>query len=948
MRRGKLRDWGRRGSRLRCAAVGLLIVIAFGGCTRAFYRKQADKEVNDVLKEKDRYPEWKIEQYHVYADPRARFAQPSNPDRLPMPPDDDPSYKLSPHPQGPGHAGVATTEGTAYLEMMKIWDAANRAERDAARAANKEPALENATEELKAMTGTGLGAGAIQAIYDGPAAQQNSFMVKLDDAVELGLVNSREYQRVREDLYLAALPVTQQRFSFAWQWAAIEDAVRQWAGDKSLVGQQNNWNLGSSAGVSKLFSTGALLTMAFANNTVFNFLGGANGLSSTSTINVNFIQPLLQGGGKAVTLEPLTLAERNLFYSVRGYARFREEFYISIALGTVLPNTLAGAAGTGGGTVGSPISVLASLGIASTDVSGEFRGYLPSLFRELDMSVDKKYVRELERGLLLFQGFQEGGQVSPLQVDQVNSTLLQARNTVLKDTQDTTNALDQLKLQLGVPANMLLQLDDTPARPITRQLDRYYEIIHDSDLAVAALDQQETLAPAKLRPYLMRLFTKSALVRGMPFQEKVPKSWAQWAKASDAQLNERLLKLNQARRRLLDAKTDQEMKGQAFTGADRLHDTEIELDLGGLEQILRRYEAQPWAKLASENLRQQDRRKLFRLVSYAGQIMLVWARNDRIEHVGKLWPELSQARVEDLDLLNIDVDEAQERAIQLALTNRWDLMNARAQVVDAWRQLAVTANALLGVLNVQYHLDSTTPPGGTRPLAFSSAATNQELIINAQLPLVRVAQRNAYRSAIIAYERARRALIGIEDTIAAQVRFDVRQLHLFAANYKIQQKVIESLYSQVENSLEVIVAPVDPDQLKASATSGQANAAALTSQYLGALGQLNGAQTRMYDIWLSYLATRMQLYEDLERLSLNSRGAWTDEPGTASASPVPAGSAPAEPKSPAPAVLPDQAREPSEPRPLFTANPASANQRGSEIPSPRARLLPPASAPGLE
>jgi hypothetical protein len=186
----------------------------------------------------------------------------------------------------------------------------------------------------------------------------------------------------------------------------------------------------------------------------------------------------------------------------------------------------------------------------------------------------------------------------------------------------------------------------------------------------------------------------------------------------------------------------------------------------------------------------------------------------------------------------------------------------------------------MGVLNVQYHLDSQTPPGGTRPLAFSNSGTNSELIINGQLPLVRVAERNAYKRALINYERARRGLLALEDTIAAQVRFDVRQLHLFAENYKIQQKLLESLYSQVENSLEVIVAPVDPDALKASGTTGQANAAALTQQYLGALGSLNGSQTRMYELWLSYLATRMQLYQDLERLPLDSRGVWIDEFGS--------------------------------------------------------------------
>ena len=95
---------------------------------------------------------------------------------------------------------------------------------------------------------------------------------------------------------------------------------------------------------------------------------------------------------------------------------------------------------------------------------------------------------------------------------------------------------------------------------------------------------------------------------------------------------------------------------------------------------------------------------------------------------------------------------------------------------------------------------------------------------------------------------------------------------MFAENYKIQQKILESLYSQVENALEVIVAPVDPDSLKATGTAGQANAAALTNQYLGALGQLNQQQTQVYRLWLSYLSTRMVLYLDLERLPLGADG----------------------------------------------------------------------------
>ncbi len=910
------------GRRLVSILLTLGIVISLGGCTRAFFRKQADKEVYDVLKEKDKYPEWGIDQFHVYPDPRARFANKDNPDRQPMPPDDEAAWKLSPHPQGPGHAGVATTENTAYLEMIKVWDAENRATREEELRRGKKDALQpNAAPGANADFASSR-TGPLQSLFDTAAGQQG-FLLNLDQSVELGTINSRTYQSIREDLYLAALPVTQQRFTFAWQWAAIENAMRQWAGPNTpLIGQQNNWNLGSSASVSKMFSTGALLTMSFANSTVFNFLNGANGLTSTSTINLNFVQPLLQGGGKAVTLEPLTLAERNLVYSVRSYARFREQFYAYVMLGTAPPATLPAATGTFNGGSG-PISVLAALGIASTDVSGQFIGYFPTLYREVDMTADQKYVADLEKALRLYEGLLEGGQVSPLQVDQVRSTLLQGRNAILSDTQFVNNALDQFKLQLGVPANSPLVLDDAPAQPITRQLDRYYEVLSESESAYKLAEEQENLAPEKLRPFLLQLYSEDALVRGTSFRKKIPTSWKAWTQSTPDELSARMEKLNKEHRQLLDAKADLELKGKSLSAEEsaRLADSEFESDLGGLEQILRRYEAKPWEKLAREDLRRQDRLKLYRSVAYSAEIVLVYARNERFQHVGTLWPDPAPVPLDELDLLTAEVEKAQQEAVKLALTNRLEMMNARAQVVDAWRQLAVTANALLGVLNVQYHLDSSTPPGGSNPLAFSAAATNQELIINAQLPLVRLNERNNYRTAQINYERARRNLMNLEDSIAAQVRFDVRQLHLFAENYKIQKKVIESLYSQVESALEVIVAPVDPDSLKASGTQGQVNASTLTSQYLGALKSLNGAQTQMYDIWLSLMATRMQLFLDLDRLSLDNRGVWTDESGH----PVP--------------------NSPSIPIAIPAAHATPGNQRGliESAVDPRARFLAPSA-----
>src|SRR5204863_182030 len=128
------------------------------------------------------------------------------------------------------------------------------------------------------------------------------------------------------------------------------------------------------------------------------------------------------------------------------------------------------------------------------------------------------------------EGFQEGGLFSPLQLAQVTSQMLGAQNTVLADQQFVTNALDQIKLQLGVPVNLPLILDDAPARPVTRQMDRYYEVLAESEAAYKLIDPQEKLPPEKVRPFLRQLFTNDPLVRNTEFQKKVLPSWDVWAK----------------------------------------------------------------------------------------------------------------------------------------------------------------------------------------------------------------------------------------------------------------------------------------------------------------------------------------------------------------------------------------------------------------------------------
>jgi outer membrane protein TolC len=888
---------------LRCGSSRLpllLLLLCFSGlagCTRNFFRKQADTEVADVLAAKDRDPAWAIDQYHVYPDPRARFADSTSPDRPPMPPDDLAAHDLSPNPQKPGKAGVVRVVGEGYLKLLAEWDASNRASAAAQSKASQKKSGEPTAPAYTTLLSPATGPGSTR-----------PYLITLEQASELGLINSREFQDAREDLYLTALPVTLERFSFAAQFFAAGQAFREWAGAETPVGQQNNWTANSNLGFAKLFSTGALLLVNFANQTVINLGGIASGrVASQSTIDLDLIQPLLQGAGKAVTLEPLTQSERNLLYEVRNYARFRKEFYVALAGGgggsitgasfqptgviAASPFTPIGAFG-GSGLAPGVIPLVPAVGNPGLQVSpGEsgrlsltpalaapVSGYLSTLLQAAQMKVDEYNIIKLEEYLKLAKAMAEGGDISQLQVDQFEQQVLNRRTTFLTDQFQYLQSLDQFKLQLGVPTTLPIELDDTPFRPLNEQFQRYEDLFAEFDAASA--EPARFSAPedaARLRGELRRIFVSSAIVRGTRFRADIEARWRAWEKLTINERRKHLSAYYEERRKLLDRQAELEEKNQTLSGADqrRLRVVNAEIDLGELDSVLVDYESQPWKNVADSELRRRQQQARFRAVVNAFILVLAEARTIRLEQLRTTWPGPGRLCVSGVDLLKVDLEEAEGVVAQTALVNRLDLMNVRAQVVDAWRQIAVFANALLGTLNAEYQISSTTPAGVNQPLAFSASRTQQELVLNWQLPLVRTAQRNNYRASLIAYQRARRILQRAEDQVTFDVRGELRQLRELEENYRIQQRQVELAFITVENSLDTFRAPPVP-----GVASSAANAAALTNQLIQAQTSLYTAQFAMTTIWITYLNTRLQLYRDMELMPLDSRGVWIDDVAT--------------------------------------------------------------------
>jgi hypothetical protein len=888
---------GSRGLAARTAALaGLVLAQLCGGsgCTRHFFRERADAQVDRVLAEKDRYPEWKIENEHVYPDPRARFADSTNPDRPPMPPDDPAAQSLSPNPQKPGKAGIARVEGTGYLELLAQWDAENRANQSAAdelEAGNNKKSQEPVTATV--------------ALFGCPSPRR-VFRIRLEQAAELGLINSREYQDRREDLYLAALPVTLERFAFAAQWFAAGQAIREWTGRGTPEGQHNEWVLNSDVGFTKLFSTGALLLLQIANQTVINMTGtGSPHTVSESTLTLDLMQPLLRGGGRAVTLEPLTQTERNLLYEIRSYAHFRKEFFTFIVGGGgLLPGAILPRGGTTSIVPGVPASLI-GLTINTPPVqitpgtSGQFTlnpavsvipaGFLPTLLPAAQLVTDRDNVTQLRAFYKLFEAFKEGGDVSQLQVDLVEQQLLQGESTVLQDEQTYGNLLDELKLQLGLPVDVGLELDNAPVRALLQQFKRYSDIFTQFENArnqAAGNGPPEHTADVRAR--LEHLFAATDIVQSTTFRLRLPGQWAEWHKLSDNELRARLQSLGGERRALLEARTNAEQAGKRLSGlkSKRLDEIESSIDLGSMEQVLRAYESEPWQGQGDVERRQRQRVALFQVVVNSFALVLGEARNERLQKLRQSWPELPRLLADHVDLLTVEEAEAQAKVAQVALLNRLDLMNARASVVDSWRQIAVFANALLGTLNVEYHWDSFTPLGQAKPLDFGGSRNRQQLFINGELPLVRTKERNDYRAALIAYQRQRRALMESEDLAVAAVRSELRQLRILAQNYKIQQRQVELAYLTVESSLDTFRAPPAPTPAGTAANTA-VSAASLTQQLLGAQRSLPVAQDALLAVWISYLTTRLQLYRDLELMQIDSRGVWIDEFATSPTLPEP-------------------------------------------------------------
>src|SRR5258708_16131483 len=91
MIRSKIHWLPPRGRRMPAGVTLALLAVlcaATAGCTRKYWRKQADELSYNLIRDKQSHPRWVVDRVRVETDPRSRFFEAYDPDFEPLPPDD--------------------------------------------------------------------------------------------------------------------------------------------------------------------------------------------------------------------------------------------------------------------------------------------------------------------------------------------------------------------------------------------------------------------------------------------------------------------------------------------------------------------------------------------------------------------------------------------------------------------------------------------------------------------------------------------------------------------------------------------------------------------------------------------------------------------------------------------------------------------------------------------
>jgi outer membrane protein TolC len=256
----------------------LLSTLLIGtGCTTARYRKDADKSVDKIIKEKQKQLYGKAEGLSIER------------------PSDILRRRLMLVQELPYSSNASL--GTDKLDKIAHWPEKNYPN-----------AGTSSSDDLVVEAGKAL-------------------KVSLVQALQTAAMNSSDYQKMKESVFQKALDLDLQRNQYGFIFGG--EASYQKSASKDAVGKTVKTETRSgSLSASKTLKSGAKIVTSVAADVVSLLTDGLS--SKTFRGDASISIPLLRGAGKYVASEPLTQSERDLIYSMYEFERYKNTFAVQV------------------------------------------------------------------------------------------------------------------------------------------------------------------------------------------------------------------------------------------------------------------------------------------------------------------------------------------------------------------------------------------------------------------------------------------------------------------------------------------------------------------------------------------------------------------------------------------------------------------------------------------
>jgi len=134
---------------------------------------------------------------------------------------------------------------------------------------------------------------------------------------------------------------------------------------------------------------------------------------------------------------------------------------------------------------------------------------------------------------------------------------------------------------------------------------------------------------------------------------------------------------------------------------------------------------------------------------------------------------------------------SEQRAIEVAMQTRLDLLNAKDGIADAIRRVMVARNDLLPDLNLTAQVIFDTNPEKLKLWGFEAGLNTWTGTATLELPVDKKAELNEYRRRLIQLRRARRAYELAVDNVRLEVRRAMRRIEQAMFSLEIQKMNVE-------------------------------------------------------------------------------------------------------------------------------------------------------------